>query len=93
MDGKHNNNELGSVVSWSFAFRPCSYLLISCYNLFLFSVIQSEIVVDYLGLDDEIESSVEDDIHEDKEETARMEELNKDLPPGYEAREPYILIP
>ena len=62
--------------------------MISCYNLFLFSVIQSEIVVDYLGLDDEIESSVEDDIHEDKEETARMEELNKDLPPGYEAGYP-----
>ena len=49
--------------------------------------------VDDLGLEDEIEPSVDDDIPEDEEETARMEELNKDLPPGYEAGEPQILIP
>jgi len=56
-------------------------------------IIQAEMGVDDLGLEDEIEPSVDDDIPEDEEETARMEELNKDLPPGYEAGEPQVLIP
>ena len=48
--------------------------------------------VDGLGLEYEIEPSVEDDIPEDGEETTRMEELNKYSPPSYEAKEPCILI-
>jgi len=56
-------------------------------------IIQSEMGVDDLSLIDEIHPAEDDEIPEDEEETARMEELNKDLPPGYEAGEPQILIP
>ena len=48
--------------------------------------------VDDLGIEDESEHSTEDDIPEDEEETTRMEELNKEFPPGCEARERQILI-
>ena len=82
-----------SFTSLSFAFRPYSYLLISCYDFFLCIIVQSEMGVDDLGLEDEIEPSLEDDIPEDEEHTGRIEELNKDLSPGYEAREQKILIP
>ena len=45
-----------------------------------------------MELEEEISPSEDDDIPEDEEKKARMEELNKDLPPGYEAGELQILI-
>merc|ERR1712232_966235 len=53
-------------------------------------IIRSEMGVDDTGLEDEIEPEVDDDIPDDEEEN---EELNMDLPPGYTAGEPEILIP
>jgi len=53
-------------------------------------IIQSEMGLDDTGLEDEIEPEVDDDIPDDEEEN---EELNMDLPPGYTAGEPEVLIP
>lgn len=73
LNSRHNNNELVSILSLSFAFRPYSCFLISCYDFFRCSVTESEMGVDDLGLEDEIEPSIKDDILEDEEESERME--------------------
>merc|ERR1719410_1644371 len=63
------------------------------YTKRLNRIMKSQLEIDDLGLEPEIHPSEDDDIPEDEEEVKRMEELNKDLPPGYTAGEPQILIP
>merc|ERR1719296_700920 len=66
---------------------------IPAYNKRMTRILQSQLDVDDVELEEEISPSEDDDIPEDEKEKARMEELNKDLPPGYEAGEPQVLIP
>merc|ERR1719296_369663 len=66
---------------------------IPAYNKRMTRILQSQLDVDDVELEEEISPSEDDDIPEDEEEKARMKELNKDLPPGYKAGEPQILIP
>jgi len=56
-------------------------------------VLQSELGLDDMELEDEIEPSVEEDEISEDEEDESMDELDQSLPPGYEAGEPQILIP
>jgi len=63
------------------------------YTKRLNRIMKSQLELDDIGLVEEIHPSEDDDIPEDEEEVKRMEELNKDLPPGYTAGEPQILIP
>jgi len=56
-------------------------------------ILKSQMDVDDVGLEEEINPSEDDDIPEDEEEVARMADLNKNLPPGYQAGEPQVLIP
>jgi len=66
---------------------------IPAYTKRLTRILKSQLEVDDVGLEEEIHPDEDDDIPEDEEEKARMDELNKDLPPGYTAGEPQVLIP